>query len=99
MLGTVCLQFLLRVASSSVMKSRNGFECSKKIRLKLRCSEENVKLHRKGTDILRDASVSLANGVSLVIRNRSWQHYQNRFYYAMFLTVSHPPPGQHFEMK
>lgn len=99
MVGTVCLQFLLGVALSSAVKSRNGFECSKKIRLKLKCSEENVKLHRKGRDVLRDASVSLANGVSLVIRNGLWQHYQNPFYYSVFLTASHPPPGQHFEMK
>ena len=101
MVGTICLQILLGVALSSAVKSRNDFECYKKIRLrvKLKHGKENVKRHRKGTSVLRDAFISLANGVTLAIRNGLWQYYQNRFYYAMFLTASHPPPGQHFEMK
>lgn len=59
MVGTVCLQILLGVALSSVVNSRNGFECYKKIdsdEIKAETRWENVKLHGKGTSILRDAS-------------------------------------------
>lgn len=46
MVGTVCLQILLRVALSSVVKSRNGFEYYKKIdsdEIKAETRWENVK--------------------------------------------------------
>lgn len=90
------VQYVCRSYCKLLVKSRSGFERCKEIRLRLKRKrgEENVKLHRKGTNVLREASINLANGVILVIRNGLWQHYQNPF-----LLAPHRPPGQHLEMK
>lgn len=68
------VQSVCRSHCKLLVKSRNGFERCKKIRLvlKQKRGEENVKLYRKGTNVLREASIKLANGVILAIRNGLW---------------------------